>query len=170
VTQKVTKSLDNSDKFLIFAVKMTITIKAFTDNNDMTRDEKVQHCQHARRREDPTDCRTDKTDAAMDTPRVLSRDEALNLVRRYKQVIMPRFNGQAKVLMFGSYSKGYANQWSDIDVAVIVPTVPDDKWLETSVQLGKDSDKVSLLIEPVLMAEDRWSPLYDDVMQTGVAV
>ena len=73
-------------------------------------------------------------------------------------------------MMFGSYSKGYANQWSDIDVAVIVPTVPDDKWLETSVQLGKDSDKVSLLIEPVLMAEDRWSPLYDDVMQTGVAV
>lgn len=106
----------------------------------------------------------------MDTPRVLSRDEALNLVRRYKQVIMPRFNGQAKVMMFGSYSKGYPNEWSDIDVAVIVPTVADDKWLETSVALGKDSDKVSLLIEPVLMAEDRWSPLYDDVMQTGVAV
>ena len=49
-------------------------------------------------------------------------------------------------------------------------TSSDDKWLETSVALGKDGDKVSLLIEPVLMAEDRWSPLYDDVMQTGVAV
>lgn len=106
----------------------------------------------------------------MDTPRVLSRDEALNLVRRYKQVITPRFNGNVKVMMFGSYSKGYPNQWSDIDVAVIVPTVADDKWLETSVALGKDSDKVSLLIEPVLMAEDRWSPLYDDVMQTGITV
>lgn len=34
----------------------------------------------------------------------------------------------------------------------------------------KDSGKVSLLIEPVLMAEDRWSPLYDDVMRTGVMV
>jgi hypothetical protein len=29
---------------------------------------------------------------------------------------------------------------------------------------------VSFLIEPVLMAEDRQSPLYDDVMRTGVAV
>ena len=106
----------------------------------------------------------------MDTPKVLDRDEALSLVRRYKQVISPRFNGQVKVLMYGSYSKGYANPWSDIDVAVIVPTWPDDQWLETSIALGKDGDKVSLLIEPVLMAEDHWSPLYDDVMQTGISV
>lgn len=106
----------------------------------------------------------------MDTPRVLSRDEALDLVRQYKQVIMPRFNGQVKVLMFGSYSKGNPNPWSDIDVAVVVPAVAEDKWLETSVALGKDSDKVSLLIEPVLMAENHWSPLYDDVMRTGVPV
>ncbi len=28
----------------------------------------------------------------------------------------------------------------------------------------------SLLIEPVLMSEKHWSPLYDDVMKTGVAV
>ena len=106
----------------------------------------------------------------MDTPRVLSRDEAIDLVRRYKQVILPRFNGQAKVVMFGSYSKGNPNPWSDIDVAVIVPAIAEDKWLETSVALGKDSDKVSLLIEPVLMAENHWSPLYDDVMRTGVPV
>ena len=101
---------------------------------------------------------------------MLSRDEAIDLVRRYKQVILPRFNGQAKVVMFGSYSKGNPNPWSDIDVAVIVPAIAEDKWLETSVALGKDSDKVSLLIEPVLMAENHWSPLYDDVMRTGVPV
>ena len=106
----------------------------------------------------------------MDTPRVLSRDEALDLVRKYKRVIAPRFNNRAKVLMFGSYSKGNPNPWSDIDVAVIVPAMEDEKWLETSVALGKDSDKVSLLIEPVLMAESHWSPLYDDVMRTGIAV
>lgn len=38
-----------------------------------------------------------------------SRDEALGLVRRYKQVIAPRFDVEPKVMMFGSYSKGYAN-------------------------------------------------------------
>ena len=100
---------------------------------------------------------------------MLSRDEALNLVRQYKQVIMPRFNGQAKVMMFGSYSKGYANPDSDIDVAVIVPTYGDRKH-ELSMALWRDVRSISFLIEPVLMAEDRWSPLYDDVMRTGVTV
>ncbi len=105
----------------------------------------------------------------MDKRLTLSRNEALGLVRRYKQVIAPRFDKEPRVMMFGSYSKGYANPDSDIDVAVIVPTYGDRK-LEISKLLWRDVDKVSLLIEPVLMAEDRWSPLYDDVMRTGVAV
>ena len=106
----------------------------------------------------------------MDTPKVLTRNEVLRLVREYKQLISPRFNGQVKVVLFGSYSKGNPNPWSDIDVAIIVPTVADDEWLDTSIALGMDGNKVSLLIEPVLMSEDHWSPLYDDVMQTSIAV
>ena len=105
----------------------------------------------------------------MDKRRTLSLDEALGLVRRYKQVIAPRFAVEPKVMMFGSYSKGHANPDSDIDVAVIVPTYSDRK-LEISKLLWHDVDQVSFLIEPVLIAEDRWSPLYDDVMRTGVAV
>ena len=105
----------------------------------------------------------------MDKRRTLSRDEAIGLVRRYKQVIAPRFEVEPRVMMFGSYSKGYANPDSDIDVAVIVPTYGDRK-LEISKLLWHDVDQVSFLIEPVLIAEDRWSPLYDDVMRTGVAV
>ena len=64
----------------------------------------------------------------MDKRRVLSRDEALQLVRRYKQVICPRFDVEPKVLMYGSYAKGYATPDSDIDVAVIVPTYGDRKF------------------------------------------
>lgn len=105
----------------------------------------------------------------MDKRTTLSRDEALELVRQYKQVISPRFDVEPKVMMFGSYSKGYANPDSDIDVAVIVPTYGDRKF-EISKNLWHDVDQVSFLIEPVLMAEDCWSPLYDDVMRTGVVV
>lgn len=57
----------------------------------------------------------------MDKRQTLTREEALALVRRYKEVISPRFAVKSKVMMFGSYSKGYANPDSDIDVAVIVP-------------------------------------------------
>lgn len=105
----------------------------------------------------------------MDKKRTLSRDEALNLVRRYKRVIMPRFQEEPKVMMFGSYSKGCANPDSDIDVAVIVPTYGDKK-IEISKNLWHDVRQVSFLIEPVLMANDKWSPLYEDVMRTGIAV
>ncbi len=72
-------------------------------------------------------------------------------------------------MMFGSYSKGCATPDSDIDVAVIVPTYGDQK-LEISKNLWRDVRQVSFLIEPVLMANDRWSPLYDDVMRTGITV
>ena len=152
----------------------------------MTRKEKVQywldivaedldllqakHSKDPRHNKNPKDSEKNKTNAAMDTPKVLTRNEALQLVREYKRVISPRFNGQMKVMMFGSYSKGNPSPWSDIDVAIVVPKVPDDEWLDTSIALGLDSNKVSLLIEPVLMSEDHWSPLYDDVMQTGIAV
>lgn len=105
----------------------------------------------------------------MDKRQPLTREEALALVRRYKEVISPRFDVEPKVFMFGSYSKGYANPDSDIDVAVIVPSYGDQKF-EISKGLWRDVRDVSFLIEPVLMAEDRWSPLYDDVMRTGVSV
>ena len=105
----------------------------------------------------------------MDKRQALTQNEAMELVRKYKEVISSRFVDQPKVMMFGSYSKGYANPDSDIDVAVIVPTYGEKK-LEISKLLWHDVDQVSFLIEPVLLAEDRWSPLYDDVMRTGITV
>lgn len=105
----------------------------------------------------------------MDKRKTLGKDEAISLVRQYKQLISPRFDSVPKVYLYGSYSKGYANPWSDIDVAVIVPVINGDKF-DISTDLTLDGWKVSPLIEPVLMAEDEPSPLYDDVMRTGIAI
>ena len=99
----------------------------------------------------------------------MDKEQVIELVSRYKQVIAPRFDGKAKVYLFGSYSKDCARPESDIDVAVIVPTYGNRKF-ELAQGLWRDTRSVSLLIEPVLMADDCPSPLYDDVMQTGVAV
>lgn len=106
----------------------------------------------------------------MDTPKVLRKEEALDLVRRYKEVIAPRFDSGLQVVMFGSYSKGSANPWSDIDVAVIVPKVNASTRFDTSVALNRDVDKVSLLIEPILLESGEDSPIYREVMRTGVVV
>ena len=102
--------------------------------------------------------------------RILSLEEALQLVRRYKQLIAPRFDGKLKVILYGSYAKGLANPWSDIDVAVIIPKVNDEEWLQQSVSLVRDGHAVTSLIEPVLMEDHEDSILFDDVMRTGIAV
>ena len=95
-------------------------------------------------------------------------------------MISSRFDCEPKVYLFGSYSKGTANPWSDIDVAVILPSLKDEDWLELSADLWHDVDKVlsadlwhdvdkvSLLIEPVLMSEEEDTILYRDVIRTGI--
>lgn len=105
----------------------------------------------------------------MDTPKTLTKEEALSIVREYKEIISPRFEGEVKVYMYGSYSKGNATPWSDIDVAVIVPSYKET-WLDASTTITMDAFKLNTLIEPVLMRENEQSPLYRDVMRTGIAV
>jgi predicted nucleotidyltransferase len=101
---------------------------------------------------------------------VLSKEFALELVRRYKEVIAPHFDSAMKVMMFGSYAKDCPHEWSDIDVAVIVPKITEGTWWETSAKLNHDVDKVSLYIEPILLENDEDTPIYREVMRTGVAV
>ena len=102
--------------------------------------------------------------------KTLTQDEALSAVRRYKQVITPRYQTEPKVIMYGSYAKGYANPDSDIDVAVIVPEKEiTDHWTQWAALCG-DVRKVSVLIEPVLLEDEEDSLLYREVMRTGVVV
>ena len=85
-------------------------------------------------------------------------------------MIRHRYHTEPKVMMYGSYAKGYANPDSDIDVAVILPGSDiTDRW-EQSADLWSDIRKVSVLIEPVLMEDNEDSMLYREVMRTGVTV
>ena len=105
----------------------------------------------------------------MDKRKALTRDEALALVRKYKQVIRSRFDFEPKVMMFGSYSKGYANPDSDIDVAVVVSEVQGD-FLKESAKLWRLTLDVNTLIEPILIESSHPSPLYEDILQSGILV
>ena len=101
---------------------------------------------------------------------ILPKEFALELVRRYKAVIAPHFDPAMKVMMFGSYAKDCPNEWSDIDVAVIVPKVDRDNWRETAITLNRATDPISSYIEPILLESGEDSPIYREVMRTGVAV
>ena len=98
----------------------------------------------------------------------MDKKQVINIVNSYKQAILPIVS-DAKVYLYGSYSKGTAHKNSDIDVAVVVPKLHAD-WLDTSAQLWNKTRQISTLIEPVLIDAEQQSPLYDDVMRTGIAV
>ena len=98
----------------------------------------------------------------------MDKKQVIDLVSSYKKAIQPIVSN-ATVYLYGSYSKGCAHSDSDIDVAVVVPRLQAD-WLDVSAQLWNKTRHVSTLIEPVLIEADKPSPLYDDIMQTGIAV
>ena len=92
----------------------------------------------------------------------------IEIVKEYKNAIIKQIS-DAKVYLYGSYSKGTARPESDIDVAVVVPAVQDD-WLDVSTTLWLLAPQINCLIEPVLIDQRYPSPLYDDIMRTGIAI
>ena len=58
---------------------------------------------------------------------------------------------------------------SDIDIAVVVPSINGD-YYSTAAHLWRITMDVNTLIEPVLIEEIHPSPLYEDILQTGIAV
>ena len=98
----------------------------------------------------------------------MDKRQVVNIARQYKQAVVNAI-GPAKVYLFGSYSKDCARPDSDIDIAVIVPRVKGD-YLSTAASLWRITMDVNTLIEPVLIEEVHPSPLYEDILQTGIAV
>jgi len=98
----------------------------------------------------------------------MGKNEVIALVREYKQLVLDQL-GQASIYLYGSYSKGNARAGSDIDVAVVVPEVKDD-YLETSSKLWALTWELNTLIEPVLIDARYPSPLFDDILRTGIPV
>ncbi len=98
----------------------------------------------------------------------MDKEQALTLVRKYKALVTNHFPIK-EVYMYGSFSKGTYHDESDIDVAVVVDRIESDYFKATPL-LWKLRRKVSTLIEPVMFLEDTDSPLYADILRTGIRV
>ena len=98
----------------------------------------------------------------------MGKRDAIAAVRQYKNLVLDHF-GSATIYLYGSYSKGKARPDSDIDVAAVVPEVKDD-FLKASAMLWSLTWDVNTLIEPVLIDQSHPSPLYEDVLRTGVCI
>lgn len=100
----------------------------------------------------------------------MDKKQVTEIVRQYKKAILPIVK-DARVYLYGSYSKGTAHKDSDIDVAVVVPRLQEGMdWWKISSSLWGATWDINTLIEPILMEDCHPSPLYEDVMQTGIAI
>ncbi len=95
--------------------------------------------------------------------------QAIDIVKRYAEVVRLHCPVR-KVVLYGSYARGTAHEYSDIDVAVLVPRIEGDLLdLETTLfRLGRGVD---FRIEPVLREEGHDpSGLTAEILRTGRVV
>ena len=98
----------------------------------------------------------------------MDKGQVIKIATEYKKAVTRQF-GNVTVYLFGSYSKGTAREDSDIDLAVVVPRLEED-YMTSSAKLWRLTMDINTLIEPVLIEECHPSPLYEDILRTGVVV
>lgn len=98
----------------------------------------------------------------------MDKEQAIKLAQEYKKVFLEKMLVKA-LYLYGSYSKGNYTEDSDIDIAVVVEHLNDDYFEDTPL-LWKLKRRISNLIEPVLLTEDKNNPLYADILKTGILV
>lgn len=98
----------------------------------------------------------------------MDKEQAIKLAQEYKKVFLEKMLVKA-LYLYGSYSKGNYTEDSDIDIAVVVEHLNDDYFEDTPL-LWKLKRRISNLIEPVLLTEDKNNPLYAVILKTGILV
>jgi predicted nucleotidyltransferase len=78
----------------------------------------------------------------------------------------------SKAYLFGSYSKGQADRWSDIDVAVVSPQISGNRF-EERVRLAEMAIDIDDRIEPLPFTPESFvvdDPLVREILRHGVAL
>ncbi|MDR0904344.1 MAG: nucleotidyltransferase domain-containing protein [Ruminococcus sp.] len=97
---------------------------------------------------------------------MFSKNEVRQIVSDYAGAVKDVFPVD-KVVLFGSYVNGTPNEWSDIDVAVIINNFTGD-WYGDAVQLVRLRRNISTDIEPHLLDEiNDGTGFCEHVLKTG---
>jgi predicted nucleotidyltransferase len=103
----------------------------------------------------------------------MSKVKAKEIVKKYVEKLKAEKFPFSAVYLFGSFAKGKAHKWSDIDVAVVSKKL-DENTREEKLKLWKFRDGVSDLIEPHGFTPkdfaDYWNPMAHEVKKTGIRV
>jgi predicted nucleotidyltransferase len=99
----------------------------------------------------------------------MDKTAAIESVRKYADRVRRDFNVK-KVILFGSYAKGTAREYSDIDVAVVFERIDGD-YLDVITRLSRIRRDVEHRIEPVALEESNdKSGFLQEITKSGVII
>lgn len=96
----------------------------------------------------------------------------LTKVRLYLEKLRKSGITISKAYIFGSYVKGQADRWSDIDIAIVSPQIGEDRF-EERVKLTRMAISVDDRLEPLPFNPETFideDPLVKKIKNEGLAV
>jgi len=101
----------------------------------------------------------------------MDKESAIELVRQYLALLKENHLNVESAWMFGSYAQGNFHKDSDIDLALVFPSVSDRIDLQTSLLiLGR---KFEYIIEPHPFSTKEFNllhPLVNEILSKGIKV
>ena len=102
--------------------------------------------------------------------KTILNDKPENLIKKYYQILQEAKIPVEKIIMFGSYAKGKAKSYSDLDLCVVSKTFGQDSH-EEMVKLMHLAGEVDDMIEPYPYnpddLKDKWDPLAFEIRKYG---
>jgi predicted nucleotidyltransferase len=97
------------------------------------------------------------------------------IVRRYLRVLEEAGIHARRAVLFGSFARGQANEWSDIDLVVIAPELEPPRRLPVVESLWRLRGAADIRIEPIPCGEREWQteegrPILDIARQEGMEI
>lgn len=104
----------------------------------------------------------------------MDQNEIIDIARQFRSELQKNGFRVERVILFGSYSRGSADPWSDIDIAVVSPDFGKDRFLER-VSLAKISSRIDLRIEPYPVGshefeKEAWKMMIHEIRSNGIEI
>lgn len=103
----------------------------------------------------------------------MSRVQAQKIIKKYAERLKEKNYPFSAIYLFGSYSSGKANKWSDIDVAVVSDKLKRD-WWKNEMLLSHLSLDIDKRIEPhgftVKDFQNDCDPMVAEIRKTGIRI
>ncbi len=95
------------------------------------------------------------------------------IIKKYIEAVQKMNISVDKVFLYGSYAEDNADEWSDIDIAVISSDFGKGRYLDECLMLRKIKRRVNLCISPEPYSLEEYENakkgdfLYDEIIKKG---